>query len=196
MFQKAGHPEVKDDETAWCSAAVNCWMVESGLKGTGNLLARSWLKWGKAVPLNKPLSRGTILIFPRGNIWQGHVAILVEERPDGTVYYIGGNQSNSVSINRSHKSRLIGARWPNTVRNSVTIKAGAVGTTSFAGAEGLDKVADHSDKVSEALSMGQDAAQTISTISTYGSLLLVALAFASIGYMIYRHYKRNIQNVD
>jgi hypothetical protein len=29
MYAKAGHPEIRSDEVAWCSAALNAWMVES-----------------------------------------------------------------------------------------------------------------------------------------------------------------------
>jgi hypothetical protein len=41
MYRKAGHPEIKSDEIARCSAAVNTWMVESNHRGTGSLAARS-----------------------------------------------------------------------------------------------------------------------------------------------------------
>lgn len=197
MFQKAGHPEVKNDETAWCSAAANCWIVEAFLKGTGSLMARSWLRYGKGCDLTKPLPRGAILIFPRGNNpLFGHVAFLVEERPDGTIYYIGGNQGNAVSILRSHKSRLIGARWPNTVGNSKTLQAGMVSMGSPPTAAALEKVSENSDQIAQALDMGKEAASTLSMVSTYGAIFFVVLSFTAIGYMMYRHYKRNIKNAD
>jgi hypothetical protein len=42
MYAKAGHPEITSDEVAWRSAAVNAWM-KSNTRGTGSLVARSWL---------------------------------------------------------------------------------------------------------------------------------------------------------
>jgi hypothetical protein len=29
MYAKAGHPEVTSDKVAWCSAALNTWMLEA-----------------------------------------------------------------------------------------------------------------------------------------------------------------------
>ena len=67
MYAKAGHPEVTSDEVAWCSAAVNAWMVESNIRETGSLVARSWLNWGRAVDLRRTIPHGAVLIFRRGN---------------------------------------------------------------------------------------------------------------------------------
>jgi hypothetical protein len=75
MYAKAGHPEIKSDEVAWCSAAVNAWMVESNVRGTASLAARSWLAWGRAIDIRKTIPRGAVLIFRRGNSsWQGMCA--------------------------------------------------------------------------------------------------------------------------
>jgi uncharacterized protein (TIGR02594 family) len=123
MYAKAGHPEIKSDEVAWCSAAVNAWMMESNIRGTGSLVARSWLSWGRAVDSRKIIPRGAVLIFRRGkSSWQGHVCLCLNDR-DGTLTVIGGNQKDGVTIDRYRKAALIGARWPDTVGNSRTIQS-------------------------------------------------------------------------
>ena len=109
FFAEAGHPYVKDDETAWCAAFANAKLVEVGIKGTGRLNARSFLDWG--VPLTKP-AVGAILVFKRGtSSWQGHVTFYVGET---ATHYVcrGGNQSNAVTEARYAKKDLLGIRWP------------------------------------------------------------------------------------
>lgn len=114
MFRKAGHPSVSNDETAWCAAAMGCWLVEGGSKGSGSLMARSYLKYGRALDASKKLPRGAIAVWPRGAPPSGHVNIVIGD--DGTTLTcIGGNQSpapGTVSISKEKKSRLLGARWP------------------------------------------------------------------------------------
>lgn len=145
-FEASGHREIKDDETAWCSAFANYCMVEAGYKGTMSLAARSWLQWGKET---KP-QPGAILVFSRGaSSWQGHVAFMVGETP--THYEVlGGNQGNAVSIRGYSKSRLLGARWPATMKRSRTVKAAAVGGVS-SGANFLIEQAQEAKYVTEGL---------------------------------------------
>lgn len=116
MYRLAGHPYVKDDGVAWCSAAANAWMAEAGHKGTGSLAARSWLKWGKKLDHDKPLPRGAVVIFTRGNsTWQGHVAFVVEDKGERLIKVLGGNQSDAVTEAMYRRGALLGARWPNEV---------------------------------------------------------------------------------
>ena len=109
FFAEAGHPYVKDDETAWCAAFANAKLVEVGIKGTGRLNARSFLDWGQ--PLVKP-ARGAILVFKRGSSsWEGHVTFYVGET-EASYRGRGGNQSNAVTEALYAKSSLLGIRWP------------------------------------------------------------------------------------
>lgn len=109
FFAEAGHPYVKDDETAWCAAFVGAKLAEVGVQGTGKLNARSYLDWG--VPLAKP-APGCIVVFKRGSSsWQGHVGFFLEDR-GAKILVRGGNQSNSVSDAEYAKSSLLGYRWP------------------------------------------------------------------------------------
>lgn len=75
-------------------------------------LARNWLKFGTSV---EPCY-GAIMVFKRGgkdNGTSGHVCFYYAE--DATHFHVlGGNQSNTVSVTRIAKGRLLGARMPLT----------------------------------------------------------------------------------
>ena len=115
LFALAGHSWVKDDETAWCAAAMGGWLVEGGHVGSGSLMARSYAKYGVPCDKKKKLPRGAIIVWPRGKPPSGHVNILLED--DGVfLTCIGANQGNNkgggVTISRNRKSTAIAARLP------------------------------------------------------------------------------------
>lgn len=155
MFADVGHSWVKDDETAWCAAFVGAMLERAGLPSTRKLNARSYLDWGKPVDL-AAAEPGDVLIFSRGdpNGWQGHVAFFVKNAGD-FIEVLGGNQSNSVSVARYPKRRLLGVRrWlderpvvsaPETpdrtsVAQSTTVQA-SVAQIAAAGVGGVTAVA-------------------------------------------------------
>ena len=95
-FTDSGNAWVKDDETAWCAAAMGAWLARSGIKPTGKLNARSYLAWGVPVLASKAVP-GDVAVFKRGTSdWEGHVAFF-EQFVGDKVQVVGGNQSNSVS---------------------------------------------------------------------------------------------------
>lgn len=100
---------VNDDETPWCGTFMAMLMRRAGLASPAIAVrASSWGKWGRQ--LNGP-RLGCVLVFSRAG--GGHVGLYLSE--DATHYHVlGGNQSDSVSIMRLEKSRLIkgGMRWP------------------------------------------------------------------------------------
>jgi len=108
-FRDAGHPQVKEDETAWCAAFVGAMLHRAGLKGTGLLTARSYLDWGIPVEL-KDAKEGDIVILKRGDsTWQGHVGFFVKY--DGSlITVLGGNQGNAVNRRPYGAGRLLGIR--------------------------------------------------------------------------------------
>lgn len=107
-YRDAGHPEVVDDSVAWCAAFVGAMLKRSGKPNTGKLTARSYLEWGTPVD-RKDAKPGDIAVFKRGTGWQGHVAFLVKD--DGpTITVLGGNQRDSVSVQRYAASDLLGIR--------------------------------------------------------------------------------------
>jgi uncharacterized protein (TIGR02594 family) len=113
MFAEAGFSGIKDDETAWCAAAVGSWLKRAGVQPSGSLAARSYLDWGDNV--DDDPQPGDVVVFERGSGWQGHVALLIQDL--GTrVKVIGGNQKNAVTIATYSKTRkgarLLGYRRP------------------------------------------------------------------------------------
>jgi len=100
-----------DDDIPWCGLFVNnsiaVTLPQEPLPANP-LGALNWIKFGKALTLP---CLGAILVFRRDG--GGHVGFYVGE--DETHYHVlGGNQSNSVSITRILKTRLVGIRWPTT----------------------------------------------------------------------------------
>jgi len=112
-FRDAGHPQVSNDETAWCAAFVGAMLARAGLKGTGMLSARSYLTWG--VPVDRKYAReGDIVVFSRGNsTWQGHVGFFVKDNGD-TITVLGGNQANAVNRRAYGAGSLLGIRRART----------------------------------------------------------------------------------
>lgn len=110
-FKDAGHPEVKDDATAWCAAFVGAMLTRSGIRGTGQLNARSYLGWGEPVE-RKNAQPGDIVILSRGkSTWQGHVGFFVRDN-GSTITLLGGNQADAVNRRayRVDGGQLLGIR--------------------------------------------------------------------------------------
>lgn len=115
MFHEIGYNWVNDDETAWCSAALNYFCKRLGYERSGKLDARSWLKIGKIV---KEPEIGDVVVLWRDNInsWQGHVGLYIsEDKKEGRIYILGGNQDNAITIRPYHKSRVLGYRKINKI---------------------------------------------------------------------------------
>jgi uncharacterized protein (TIGR02594 family) len=110
----------------WCGDAVETAIKKSLLNEvfTGNLKknpywARNWLEFGENT---KPVV-GAILVFGRGS--GGHVGFYMGETKTHFLV-LGGNQTNSITISKIAKNRLLGARWPKTFpkTNKVIISSG------------------------------------------------------------------------
>lgn len=84
--------QAEDDETAWCSEAVNLWVTEAGYEGTNSAAAKSWAAWGTEIA-EGVLGCIVVMTRPGGN----HVALYLGEDDDG-VFVWGGNQSNRVCV--------------------------------------------------------------------------------------------------
>lgn len=112
MFADAGHPEVVNDDTAWCAAFVGSVLKQCGYDNTGSLLAKSYLNFGEVVdPIN--MTAGDIVIWQRGDsTWQGHVEFVVSRR-GAFVDVIGGNVQDQVrAYTRRIDNKLLGVRRP------------------------------------------------------------------------------------
>jgi uncharacterized protein (TIGR02594 family) len=117
-YRDAGHPEVKDDAVAWCAAFVGAMLARAGIKPSGDLTARSYLKWGVPVDV-RDAQQGDIGIIPRGSsAWQGHV-FFIDRIANGKVYALGGNQRDAVNIQTYPASSLLGVRRAKTGAGTV-----------------------------------------------------------------------------
>ena len=103
-----------DDDIPWCGLfvahCVGSQMPEEALPNNP-LGARQWGGFGSEV---SPCL-GSVMVFWRGSRdgWKGHVGFYWAE-DDNAYHILGGNQSNSVSVTRVAKNRLLSARWPDT----------------------------------------------------------------------------------
>lgn len=115
LFNLSGHPEVKDDETAWCAAFVGGVMAKAGLSGSGMLNARSYETWGQALPLNSPVY-GCVGVKKRqgGQAWQGHVGFVVGASAS-QIIMLGGNQGDSVSVAAFPRADFTAFRYPSKI---------------------------------------------------------------------------------
>lgn len=128
-FRISGHAGIKTDETPWCAAFVGAMLVRSGEAGSGSLLARSYLGWGKAV--DEP-DLGAIAVLTRGSDpGAGHVGFVVGRTAD-TIILLGGNQSDAVSVAAFPFERVLGYRWPSD--SSAADRSPEPNTDIFAGA--------------------------------------------------------------
>lgn len=107
------------EEIAWCGAFQGL-IIGDSLPTEPlpkNMLgARNWEKFGrKACEIDQDPPLGAIAVFWRGKRdgWQGHVTQVAGHDKEA-VHGLGGNQSNSVSIARIPKNRLLAYRWPVT----------------------------------------------------------------------------------
>lgn len=98
-----------DDEIPWCAAFVGHCLGKGGVAGTGRANARSYLTWGQ--PCTPRL--GAVTVLWRGNpgAATGHVGFFLDSSME-SVYLLGGNQSDRVSVAAYPKSKLLATRWP------------------------------------------------------------------------------------
>lgn len=66
-----------------CARNIGAELARRGIQGTGSALAKSYLHWGRP---SGP-QPGAVAVFSRGKRG-GHVAIVQEVHPDGTVIYL------------------------------------------------------------------------------------------------------------
>jgi uncharacterized protein (TIGR02594 family) len=107
-YHQATTLKATDDEVPWCSAFA-CWVMrEAHVPTPRSAAARLWLPWGQTADERY----GAIAVLKRGNNpTQGHVGLLIDA--DGaSVWLLGGNQGDAVSVARFDRSRLLGLRWP------------------------------------------------------------------------------------
>jgi len=115
----ASWPE--DDSVPWCSAFVSyiCWLLR--LPRSKSLRARSWLSVGEPINELSAVAGYDIVVLRRGKDSPGpevidapgHVGFfsyIAHEHGKSSVYILGGNQSDSVSLGIYDAKSIIGVR--------------------------------------------------------------------------------------
>lgn len=100
------------DEVPWCSSFVNWCFVKSGIEGTDNALARSWVTWGEKVELGY-WRLGDVMVIKRRRKGRdrrtgsrgGYHVLFPYRISQRYIVGLGGNQRDSVSIARYSKRR-------------------------------------------------------------------------------------------
>lgn len=104
------------DEIAWCSAFANGMTWELSLPRSKSAAARSWLAVGARIDLAQATPGYDVVILQRGDgpqpgvevlAAQGHVGFFAGWDGPDRVLVLGGNQSNSVSIQSFPKARIL-----------------------------------------------------------------------------------------
>ena len=166
-----------DDETPWCASFANWVLKQAGIAGTNSAAARSFMQWGKEI--SEP-QYGCIVVLKRGTqSWQGHVGFYVGEEDDGTLWILGGNQSNQVSVSKYQKSQVIGYRMPKRIRDSKTV----IATTTGAAATIAGAVTEIADSVT-------DVAANTPGSGSWVPWVMLAVAVMIGGFIIYERAKK------
>lgn len=115
FFKSSMGVKINPSKTAWCAAFANSVLEAHGIKGTGSLMARSFLKWGTESTQPK---KGDIVVFSRNGRHSayGHVGFFEGYDSNGDIRVLGGNQGDQVSIKTYSRSRLLGIRRPPSVK--------------------------------------------------------------------------------
>jgi uncharacterized protein (TIGR02594 family) len=102
-YLKAGGMDVNPSNTAWCAAFVNSTLEQSGVRGSGSLVATSFDNWGKPVADASTAQRGDVVVLDRGlhtGETGGHVGIATGATRDGPngpqIEMLSGNESRKV----------------------------------------------------------------------------------------------------
>lgn len=104
----------RTQKTPWCTAFLSWCLKTAGYCYSKELDARSYLDVGFSTALPQ---RGDIAVLWREspNSWKGHVGFVMNQT-ESSVFLLGGNQDNSVSIKEYPKSRVLSYRVPYLVQ--------------------------------------------------------------------------------
>lgn len=108
MLCGLGHDQA--DEVPWCSSWLNlvAWLLQ--LPRSKSAAARSWLHVGTVIELKDAHAGQDVVVLKRGtNPAQGHVGLYAGHRGD-TVYVLGGNQGDAITIAAFPVADLLGVR--------------------------------------------------------------------------------------
>lgn len=116
-YQQTTAGRYKNDEVPWCGSFTN-WVLRNTFKNPITVQyperAKSWLDYGVS---NGEPSLGSIAIKSRDG--GGHVCFVLGQDMFGYLYCVGGNQNDTVNIQRYPKNVFIDFRLP---KNSVSVE--------------------------------------------------------------------------
>jgi len=98
--------QLRDDASDWASAFVEWSLNSAGIKGPKSLWPLAWKNWGREIAHPEP---GCVVMFAFSSVQ--HVAFYLEDDGD-YIKVLGGDQNNSVSIERYPKRAVVGYRMP------------------------------------------------------------------------------------
>lgn len=119
LYADAGHDEIQHDEVPWCAAFVGACLARANLPNTGTLLALDYKKYGEGLDGPELYCIG---VKTRGNsTWEGHVGFVVAFDAD-TITLLGGNQHDSVCIQKFPRAEFVAFRKPSPKKVDKTTK--------------------------------------------------------------------------
>lgn len=134
---------------AWCAAFVGSKLEKAGFKSTNSPSAKSYLNYGTAADMKKPLQGGMVGLVKRKGGSGYHVDIIEKDNGDGTVTTIDGNWGNGVKRVTRKKSDFASVRVPVPASgraarpvNNNTVSAGSVLLGGGSGSKAFDKLSN------------------------------------------------------
>ncbi|WP_370967615.1 TIGR02594 family protein [Enterobacter wuhouensis] len=82
----------------WCASFINYCLKECGYSTSGSASSQSFSKSKKFIKISQPIY-GAIAVLRKRGSWTGHVAFIYCKFKDEEYGVLGGNQSNSVTVN-------------------------------------------------------------------------------------------------
>ena len=173
----------------WCAYFVGAKLEQHGIPSSKSGMARSYLKWGEGVDYSDldNLRPGDIVVNWRGRYDDGitgHVYFFLFTK-GGKLYGVGGNQSDSVSVEEFSRSRVIGVRGPRGITKSRTARSAGGALVSETVKESVNQVLPDPDKVNGTLDQVRGPLEQLSTYKPWIMGVLSIVTLACIAYALY-----------
>lgn len=104
-----------DSVVPWCAIFINAMLAQAGVATSGNAMARSFVSSKHFERLEAPIVGCITVISSSRGPSSGHVFLYVGDQNGLFFLGLGGNQSDAVTIDAWHKSKLVGHFWPRGV---------------------------------------------------------------------------------
>jgi uncharacterized protein (TIGR02594 family) len=111
--------------TPWCAAFVNWCLKQANAPFLNYATAKSWLGFG--TPVTSPVYGCITVIKPGRSTGSttGHVAFYLGDK-GSKVVLLGGNQSDSISVQDYPAKNVLGHRWPTTMNDYLSVSMQSV----------------------------------------------------------------------